>query len=521
MFTWGCGRHGKLGHGNTDSEWLPRRLAALISFHIAHASAGHDHSAAVDKGNGYVWTWGKAETGKLGVDSDEFDATRPRRVTGFRGCAKQVECGRHHTLIVASARKPSDDIIRLFERQLTSLLLQSAAESAAPRNPPQAPRSGRRAGRPQRNSYKSARKRADFSYSDSDSSSGASSAPSFRQARDGVSSNGSSTRRGHAETGSSRQSAQQDIDGSSPPVVDQTVRDIAEIKNQIAQLLSLSTMAQTHKNAVPSFDRPAPNADTVERPVPDLKNTLNALKAAIAGGKDALAQGNEAQLVDAILAYANVIESLHVLVEKGVVTGVIKNKGVADKMLAAAQNAAGKMGELEAAVEPAALARGLAGRGHPGAEHLALLRQRIAASSDPSSNTGSPSPATRPPPKKENKEPAAGRSAGDSESSSSSDESEPVDLNATIQQAGRMLREAKTLEDTGDQSAMMEAVDKYHLGINSFQELIDKGAFKAAVEDNVKQKVEKATERMDQLRSMLGPPGGMPPPLPPGMPPGA
>ena len=74
-----------------------------------------------------------------------------------------------------------------------------------------------------------------------------------------------------------------------------------------------------------------------------------------------------------------------------------------------------------------------------------------------------------------------------------------------------MLREAKTLGVSSDLSAMMEAVDKYHLGISSFQELIDKGAFEAAVEDNVKQKVEKATERMDQLRSMLGPPGGMPP----------
>ena len=83
--------------------------------------------------------------------------------------------------------------------------------------------------------------------------------------------------------------------------------------------------------------------------------------------------------MDAILAYADVIESLHVLVEKGVVTGVIKNKGVADKLLAAAQNAAGKMGELEAAVGPAALATGLAGRGHPGAEHFALLRQTVRA----------------------------------------------------------------------------------------------------------------------------------------------
>ena len=64
MFTWGCGRHSKLGHGNTDSEWLPRRLAALISFHIVHASAGRDHSAAVDKGNGYVWTWGESGDGK-------------------------------------------------------------------------------------------------------------------------------------------------------------------------------------------------------------------------------------------------------------------------------------------------------------------------------------------------------------------------------------------------------------------------------------------------------------------------
>ena len=39
-----------------------------------------------------------------GADTDTLDARRPRRVGRYRGAAKQVVCGRYHTLIVAAAR---------------------------------------------------------------------------------------------------------------------------------------------------------------------------------------------------------------------------------------------------------------------------------------------------------------------------------------------------------------------------------------------------------------------------------
>jgi hypothetical protein len=29
LFTWGCGSHGKLGHGDCDSRYVPTRVAAL------------------------------------------------------------------------------------------------------------------------------------------------------------------------------------------------------------------------------------------------------------------------------------------------------------------------------------------------------------------------------------------------------------------------------------------------------------------------------------------------------------
>jgi len=65
---------------------------------IAQFSAGVDISMAVST-KGEVFGWGKSRGGRIGLDSNDFDVTLPRRVP-LDVKAVDVECGYVHSVIV-------------------------------------------------------------------------------------------------------------------------------------------------------------------------------------------------------------------------------------------------------------------------------------------------------------------------------------------------------------------------------------------------------------------------------------
>jgi E3 ubiquitin-protein ligase HERC2 len=64
VYTFGCGKHGKLGHTGSGSEWLPKMVEAVRGCDATQVACGRDHTAVV--GAEGLITWGHGERGRLG-----------------------------------------------------------------------------------------------------------------------------------------------------------------------------------------------------------------------------------------------------------------------------------------------------------------------------------------------------------------------------------------------------------------------------------------------------------------------
>ena len=73
LWTFGRGREGQVGHGNTDHVLVPRNVCAFDEVKIAMVAGGRYHSIAATA-EGDVFTWGWGQYGELGHnEEDEFD----------------------------------------------------------------------------------------------------------------------------------------------------------------------------------------------------------------------------------------------------------------------------------------------------------------------------------------------------------------------------------------------------------------------------------------------------------------
>jgi alpha-tubulin suppressor-like RCC1 family protein len=64
VWTWGDGDDGRLGHGNTNRQQVPKRVGGLTN--VTYSAAGGNHSLAVGEG-GVVYMWGNNYEGQLGL----------------------------------------------------------------------------------------------------------------------------------------------------------------------------------------------------------------------------------------------------------------------------------------------------------------------------------------------------------------------------------------------------------------------------------------------------------------------
>ena len=79
VWSWGGGGLGKLGHGDTQYQPLPKKVEGFPGHHIVAVSAGVYHSLALTA-DGAVWSWGGGASGSLGHGEDLSNQLLPKKV---------------------------------------------------------------------------------------------------------------------------------------------------------------------------------------------------------------------------------------------------------------------------------------------------------------------------------------------------------------------------------------------------------------------------------------------------------
>ncbi|XP_048524463.1 E3 ubiquitin-protein ligase HERC2 [Dendroctonus ponderosae] len=78
VYSWGEGEDGKLGHGNRISCEKPKLIDAFQALEVVDVACGGAHSAAITA-SGHLYTWGKGRYGRLG-HGDSEDQLKPKLV---------------------------------------------------------------------------------------------------------------------------------------------------------------------------------------------------------------------------------------------------------------------------------------------------------------------------------------------------------------------------------------------------------------------------------------------------------
>jgi len=100
-WSWGTGGCGKLGHGDQQSQLLPKKIEAFAGLRVVAVSVGHDHSLALTA-DGAVWSWGDGDYGKLG-HGDWQDQPLPKKVEAFAGQrVVALSAGESHSLTLTA-----------------------------------------------------------------------------------------------------------------------------------------------------------------------------------------------------------------------------------------------------------------------------------------------------------------------------------------------------------------------------------------------------------------------------------
>ncbi|XP_034287268.1 E3 ubiquitin-protein ligase HERC2 isoform X1 [Pantherophis guttatus] len=83
VWSWGDGDYGKLGRGGSDGCKVPMKIDSLTGVGVIKVECGSQFSVALTK-SGTVYTWGKGDYHRLGHGSDDH-VRRPRQVQGLQG----------------------------------------------------------------------------------------------------------------------------------------------------------------------------------------------------------------------------------------------------------------------------------------------------------------------------------------------------------------------------------------------------------------------------------------------------
>ncbi|CAI5655741.1 unnamed protein product [Oreochromis niloticus] len=129
VYTFGRGQYGQLGHGTFLFEvHLPKALQHFCNSKVRHIACGENHTAVVTD-NGLLYTFGDGRHGKLGLGEENFiNQFSPTLCTRFLQYAVQsVSCGGHHMLVLATPRPAeSQEVVPEKDVLITDDFLESS-----------------------------------------------------------------------------------------------------------------------------------------------------------------------------------------------------------------------------------------------------------------------------------------------------------------------------------------------------------------------------------------------------------
>ena len=88
VWSWGDGYQGRLGHGDTQSQLLPKKVEAFAGRRVVAVAAGSAHSLALTA-DGAFFTWGKGDDGCLGHGEDLSDQLLPKKIEAQVGAVTE------------------------------------------------------------------------------------------------------------------------------------------------------------------------------------------------------------------------------------------------------------------------------------------------------------------------------------------------------------------------------------------------------------------------------------------------
>ncbi|EOD37196.1 hypothetical protein EMIHUDRAFT_362284, partial [Emiliania huxleyi CCMP1516] len=101
VWSWGEGNFGRLGHGDQQDQLQPKKIEAFAGQRVVAVSAGAYHSLALTA-DAAVWSWGFGVFGKLG-HGDEETQLLPKKVEAFAGRrVVAVSAGGNHSLVLTA-----------------------------------------------------------------------------------------------------------------------------------------------------------------------------------------------------------------------------------------------------------------------------------------------------------------------------------------------------------------------------------------------------------------------------------
>ena len=101
VWSWGHGALGQLGHGDTQDPLLPKKVEAFTGQRVVAVSAGMYHSLALTA-DGSVWSWGWEASGRLG-HGDMQSQPLPKKVETLAGRrVVAVSAGRCHSIAITA-----------------------------------------------------------------------------------------------------------------------------------------------------------------------------------------------------------------------------------------------------------------------------------------------------------------------------------------------------------------------------------------------------------------------------------
>ena len=78
-WSWGHGYYGKLGHGDCQQQFLPKKIEAFAGRRVVAVSVGKYHSFAITADDA-VYAWGLGESGCLGHGEDLSHQQLPKKI---------------------------------------------------------------------------------------------------------------------------------------------------------------------------------------------------------------------------------------------------------------------------------------------------------------------------------------------------------------------------------------------------------------------------------------------------------